>query len=202
MYQTYLKTCTQRTRRHGSISATHGSSRRTARPQSRRSTTVLRLQPTNVAAEQDLVVCGDLGDAYAAALHEQNSGNFAVALAFAQKIATAHPTYSNILFVEAWAQWNVGQHEQAIATYRAYLKLHPSNAQAQLNLGVALITLGRCGQAIPPLRTVLKLRSEERRGHPQTWHLRGEANLAACNRRAHDCAQTCQGRQTPSPTHR
>lgn len=119
--------------------------------------TVLKLQPSNTAAVHNLVLCGDLGDAYAAALHAQSSGNFADELVLAQQIARSHPNFANILFLVAWAQWNVGQREQAVATYRRYLKSHPRDVQATLNLGVALIELGRCSEAIPPLRHVRKL---------------------------------------------
>jgi Flp pilus assembly protein TadD len=61
------------------------------------------------------------------------------------------------LFLEAWAQWNLGQREPAIETYRIYLKSHPTDIQARLNLGVALINVGRCSEAIVPLHAVLKL---------------------------------------------
>lgn len=118
---------------------------------------VLRLKPMSVAAVHDLVLCGDLGDAYAAAMHEQNMGDSAAALAQAQEITAMHPDFRNILFLEAWAQWNLGSREPAIATYRIYLKNHPTDAQAQLNLDVALIKVGHCAAAIAFFQEVLKL---------------------------------------------
>jgi tetratricopeptide (TPR) repeat protein len=123
---------------------------------------VLRLKPANVAAVHNLVLCGDLADAYAAALHAENTGNFAAALAQAREVTVAHPDFRNILFLQAWAQWNLGQREPAIETYRIYLKSHSTDAQAQLNLGAALINVGRCSEAVASLQEVLKLELKNR----------------------------------------
>jgi Flp pilus assembly protein TadD len=119
--------------------------------------TVLGIQPANTSAVHDLMVCGDLDDAYAAALRANEMGNYAATLTLATEIAAAHPDLGNVLFLKAWAQWNLGQREQAVATYRLYLKGHPTDVQAQFNLGYGLIKMGKCSEAVAPLKKVLSL---------------------------------------------
>jgi Flp pilus assembly protein TadD len=105
-------------------------------------------------------VCGQLaslGALYSAALTAQAAGQFPTMLSCLTRIEMTDPNYKDTLFALGWALWNTGQSNAAIAAYRAYLKTHPTNGQAYVNLGYSLIKAGRCKEAIPPLIAALGL---------------------------------------------
>ncbi len=95
---------------------------------------------------------------YRAAIGDQNAGDFSDDLVQLDEIARADPTYQQLLFARGWAEWNLGRRADAIADYRAYLRMHPDDAQAQLNLGYSFAVMNRCSEAIGPLRKALELR--------------------------------------------
>jgi len=93
---------------------------------------------------------------YEAALGDQYT-DYSGELLQLNELARIDPHYKSEQFARGWAEWNLGQRDAAIVDYRAYLQYHPDDAQAQLNLGYSLIRMGRCREAIAPLRKVLQL---------------------------------------------
>jgi hypothetical protein len=110
-------------------------------------------------------------DLYRNALRAQSQRDFGTELLELGEIARNNPNFRQSLFARGWAEWNLGQRSAAVADYRAYLKLHAGDPQAQLNLGYSLIEMGRCGEAVGPLHRALDL-------HP-SWPA-ARTDLALC----------------------
>ncbi len=98
-----------------------------------------------------------LQDLYAAALQAQANADFSGDLLQLDEISRAKPDFKDTQFARGWALWNLGQPDAAISAYRSYLRTHPNNVQALLNLSYSLIKQKRCNEAVPPLKKILKI---------------------------------------------
>lgn len=84
---------------------------------------------------------------------------FALALATTARIAQPQEDVAE-RFHKAVELQRQGNWKEAIAAYRALLKLSPDHAQAQANLGVALLRAGRYDEAVAAYEAAFKLDSK------------------------------------------
>ncbi|HEY7472180.1 MAG TPA: tetratricopeptide repeat protein, partial [Gemmatimonadota bacterium] len=134
--------------------------------------TILEAVPGDPSARQYLDICeteargGDSAEAaalerqYDAAFAAYRSGDYRRSLEFLHLVKAIHPDYEEALFLEGFDLQMLGRLEESLTAYSAYLSSHADDAQVRFNMGHALVTLGRCPEAIGHLERSLQLRPD------------------------------------------
>jgi tetratricopeptide (TPR) repeat protein len=134
--------------------------------------TILDAVPGDPSARQYLDICeteargGDPAETaalerqYAAAFAAYRSGDYRRSLEFLRLVKVMHPDYREALFLEGFDLQMLGRFEESLIAYAAYLSSHADDAQVRFNMGHALVTLGRCPEAIGQFERSLQLRPD------------------------------------------
>ena len=125
--------------------------------------TAVELDPENLEYE------------YRLALASSRAGDFEGALTASRRALEIDPSHADARFVEAYALQMTGATGQSTRAYERYLSERPDDIEARFDLAFAWISLGRCRDAEPHLRTIL----DEYPGDPAA-----EQYLRICNAEA------------------
>ena len=144
---------------------------------------VLRVDPNHPGATEYRTVCRDearggipaarsaLQRQYAAALATYRAADYRRSLEFVQLVEAIDPGYAETRFLKGFDLQMLGRLEEAVEAYESYLTTRPDEAQVHFNVAHALMTLGRCGLAIPHFERTIEL-------HPH--YVEARRHLEAC----------------------
>lgn len=131
--------------------------------------TLSMLGRTKEAAQESLKAAEldprNLEHLHQAALDAQAAGLYAESLQVLQKLHAQRASYKQSLFLQGFALQMLHRNEEALDSYRSFLREHPDHVQVRFNLAYALMKTSRFEEAAKEFERTLELDPGYREAH-------------------------------------